>query len=227
MRALIIVLVIAATAGAATWLGLVLYKSRRQKDNTPTLDTVAKMLDGAYRDVDNVTGTIAGRAVTYSNRSTRYTAYTELLVSAPGAQVLLELRAKNLGDTPELVAGAPAIDANTILRELQTRIAKLHPKSIEVDEHGVKIVADRTIRDDADARELVQLGADLASRVKASIAPDDKAVAQRAAMRGAQAARRQKQIIGAAIVFAIIATGMVLGIRAMLERRKTTTQTDR
>lgn len=221
MRTLLISLGIAAFAAGAVALGLFLYKSRRQKDSTPQLDVVAKLLDaGAFRDVDNVTGTLDGRAVTYANRSTRYTAFTEVTVSARGAQVLLELRAKNLGDTPELVAGAPTIDANTIVRELGGAIAQLHPKSIDVDAERVKIVADRTITDDADARAMVKLAVDLAARTKASIAPDDKALAQRAQMRADQSARRHKQIIGAVLVFVFIAAAGTFGVIQMLKRRE-------
>lgn len=219
MRAFVITLVFAVVAIGGTYLGLFLYRARRQKDNTPALDTVAKMLDGAFRDIDNVTGLLDGRAVTYANRSTRYTAFTELVVSAPGAKVLLEMRAKNLGDAPELVQGAPTVDANSIVRELAGRIAQLHPKSIDIDDKAVRIVMDRTIRDDADARELVKLGADLASRSKATIASDDKAAAERARMRSDQSQRRQQRILLAVIVFTVIGAGTVFGVRAMLARR--------
>lgn len=220
MRIVWTVLAILAVAGGAVALALVLRKARRQKDHTPQLATVAALLEAPREEADQVTGRLGGRAVTYANRSTRYTAYTELAIAAPGAEVLLELRAPSVGEVPALVAGAPTVDANTIVRALQPRIAALHPSKIVVDASGVTITADRVITDDADARALVELGVELATRAKTSSAPAATADAQRAQVRAAQAERRRTQIIGGAIVLLLIAAGTVVGVRAMLAKRR-------
>jgi hypothetical protein len=236
VSSLVVVTILIFAAG-----GLVVFMKMRQL-NPATLDAIASLVAGTVdRTAHSVTGHVGkDRAypVTYTNKLYRQAAWTEVNVTVPATSLELEVRPRTptetkaaadgravdvpLGDAEFeqafIAEGAPAAVVRGLLTaDCRKRLLALSPVTLRASGTQVVVIADHLVREDDEARRLVELAADVAaglsqagpvdlpagtpSRAAAQAARD----AERAALLDAKAQRHRTNLVAGIVVIALLA----------------------